>query len=108
MYRRLLFVGYTSGLQIWDCTNLESVHEVLNLSGSISSTSSKPRSTSQPGFGQGWGRVRYAAVLPTPSSRDEDEFVDRRPLIGVVYVYFPPAIFLIVFFPPILANHGSW
>lgn len=29
--RRLLILGYSSGLQVWDCTNLGSVVEVLNL-----------------------------------------------------------------------------
>jgi len=29
--RRLLFVSYTMGFQIWDCTNLSAVSEVLNL-----------------------------------------------------------------------------
>ncbi len=29
--RRLLFLGYSSGFQIWDCTKLNSVDEVLNL-----------------------------------------------------------------------------
>ncbi|KAG7446600.1 uncharacterized protein BT62DRAFT_1076143 [Guyanagaster necrorhizus] len=29
--RRLLFLGYSSGFQIWDCTRLNSVDEVLNL-----------------------------------------------------------------------------
>ena len=29
--RRLLFLGYTMGFQIWDCTNLSADSEVLNL-----------------------------------------------------------------------------
>ncbi|KAK0505105.1 hypothetical protein EDD18DRAFT_1127752 [Armillaria luteobubalina] len=43
--RRLLFLGYPSGLQIWDCTKLNSVDEMLNLNH----------------FDDG---VTYAAVLP--------------------------------------------
>ena len=27
---RVLFLGYSSGFQMWDCTNLASVSEVLN------------------------------------------------------------------------------
>jgi len=32
--RRLLFLGYLVGLQIWDCTSLGSILEILNLLGS--------------------------------------------------------------------------
>ncbi|EIM81795.1 uncharacterized protein STEHIDRAFT_161154 [Stereum hirsutum FP-91666 SS1] len=75
--RRLLFVGCTTSLHIWDCTNLEHVYEVLNLS---ESNSSQSRTS--------WGRVRFAVVLPTPAGRTgsevEDAFVEKRPLIGVV------------------------
>lgn len=47
--RTLLFLGYDLGLQIWDCTSLGSVTEVLNLKGR--------------GGKDGVGRVRYAGVL---------------------------------------------
>ncbi|KAK0213164.1 hypothetical protein DFS33DRAFT_1248197 [Desarmillaria ectypa] len=43
--RRLLFLGYSSGFQIWDCTKLNSVGEVLNLNHFD-------------------GVITYAAVLP--------------------------------------------
>lgn len=64
-FRRLLLLGYSTGLQIWDCTNLGSVSEVLNLSG------------------LDWGRVNYAGVLPRPSSLKDDAFAAERPLIGI-------------------------
>jgi hypothetical protein len=43
--RRLLFLRHSTSLQIWDCTNLGSVSEIPNLSGSD------------------WGRVKFAGVL---------------------------------------------
>ncbi|KAI0786532.1 hypothetical protein C8Q75DRAFT_278928 [Abortiporus biennis] len=62
--RRLLLVGYNTGLNIWDCTDLASVTELLNLSGSQ------------------WGAVHQAGILPTPSEDDELESI--RPLVGIV------------------------
>jgi hypothetical protein len=61
--RRLLFLGYSTGLQIWDCTNLASVTEILSLSGSD------------------WERVKFAGVLPAPSFSKFDPFASQRPLI---------------------------
>lgn len=72
--RRLLFVGYTNGLVVWDCTEQEGVHELLNLS-------------TAGGQQQDWGVVRYAAVLPSPRRGEEETLGDRRPLIGIVYVF---------------------
>jgi hypothetical protein len=69
--KRLLFLGYTRGLQIWDCTNLEAVVEVLNLSAAALN----------------WGRVLFAGVLTAPSlsySHKFDLFAGQRPLIGVM------------------------
>jgi hypothetical protein len=63
--RRFLFLGYSMGLQIWDCTSLGSVSEILNLSGSD------------------WGRVMFAGILPSPSPSTADPFASQRPLIGV-------------------------
>ncbi|KAI0059285.1 hypothetical protein BV25DRAFT_1961843 [Artomyces pyxidatus] len=63
--RRLLFLGYISGLQIWDCTNLDSIVELLNLPN------------------PDWGRIWSADVLPTPSSSD-DQFARARPLVGAI------------------------
>lgn len=67
--RRLLFVGYENGLQIWDTTHLGEVQEVLN------------RRLS--------GAVVGCDVLPSPPPRlgsgsVVDAYVDRRPLIGIV------------------------
>jgi hypothetical protein len=63
--RRLLFLGYSMGLHIWDCTNLGTVSEILNLP--------KPP----------WGRVAFAGVLHAPPRSEVDPFVAQRPLIGV-------------------------
>lgn len=57
-------LGYPRGLQIWDCSNLGSVSELLNLTGAQ------------------WGAVEFAGVLPDPPSSAEDAFRTQRPLIG--------------------------
>lgn len=64
--RRILLLGYTTGLQIWDCTILGSVSEILNL-------------TDHP-----FGSVTFAGVLATPHSSRERDYDSSRPLIGVV------------------------
>jgi hypothetical protein len=65
-HRRLLLLGYLSGLQIWDCTNLDSITELLNVS------------TLE------WGSVLHAEVLPGPSATTGDEFLHSRPLLGIM------------------------
>lgn len=67
--RRLLVLGYSSGLQIWDCTNLDSIAEILNVT--------SPE----------WGRVLQAEVLPNPPAAG-DEFLNSRPLLGMMCVDF--------------------
>lgn len=67
--RRLLVLGYSSGLQIWDCTNLDSIAEILNVT--------SPE----------WGRVLQAEVLPNPPAAG-DEFLNARPLLGMMCVDF--------------------
>lgn len=67
--RRLLFVGYENGLQIWDTTHLGEVREVLN------------RRIS--------GAVVGCSVLPAPRTRIgrgsiNDDFSPMRPLVGIV------------------------
>ena len=57
-------LGYPSGLQLWDCSNLGSVSELLNLAGAQ------------------WGAVEFAGVLPDPPRTTEDVFRPKRPLIG--------------------------
>lgn len=64
--RRMLLLGYSSGFQIWDCTNLGSVSEVLNLSG--------PE----------WGAIHYAQILPLPTTTIGDEYIHQRPLVGLM------------------------
>jgi hypothetical protein len=66
-HRRLLILAYLSGLQIWDCTNLDSISEMLNIS--------SPE----------WGRVSHAEVLPNPPAAAGDEFSNSRPLLGMMY-----------------------
>ena len=69
---RLLLIGYRTGLQIWDCSSLNSVTELLNLSG--------PQ----------WGAVELARVLPPPRGPDaDDNFKQSRPLIGMMYACPP-------------------
>ncbi|KAI9464881.1 hypothetical protein HD554DRAFT_2026168 [Boletus coccyginus] len=63
--RRVLFLGYSSGFQMWDCTNLASVSEVLNLSA------------------PSWGHVTFAGALPPPVA-DDVQFSSLRPLIGII------------------------
>lgn len=63
--RRILFLGYPSGFQMWECTDLASVSEVLNLSG------------------PSWGFVTFAGVLPSPVA-DDGPLANLRPLIGIV------------------------
>lgn len=67
LHRRVLFLGYSSGFQMWDCTNLASISEVLNLSG------------------PSWGQATFAGVLPPPLA-DDGQLMNLRPLIGVMCV----------------------
>ncbi|KAG1733244.1 uncharacterized protein EDB91DRAFT_1149677 [Suillus paluster] len=64
--RRILILGYTNGLQIWDCTILGSVSEILNL-------------TDYP-----FGSIAFAGVLATPHSSRERDSDSSGSLIGVV------------------------
>ncbi|KAI0352417.1 hypothetical protein OH77DRAFT_783988 [Trametes cingulata] len=67
--RSILMLGYPTGLQLWDCSNLGSVAELLNLAGAQ------------------WGAVEFAGVLPDPPSRPRtaspaDELRQKRPLVA--------------------------
>ncbi|KAG2742106.1 hypothetical protein P692DRAFT_201871117 [Suillus brevipes Sb2] len=64
--RRILLLGYTTGLQIWDCTVLGSVSKILNL-------------TDYP-----FGSVTFAGVLVAPHSSRDRDYDGSRPLIGVI------------------------
>lgn len=65
--RRVLLVGYPGGFQIWDCSNLGSISEILNLSG--------PE----------WTDVQMAAVLPNPlAASSSDPLSGRRPAVGII------------------------
>ncbi|KIK97003.1 hypothetical protein PAXRUDRAFT_825396 [Paxillus rubicundulus Ve08.2h10] len=64
--RRVLFLGYPSGFQMWDCTNLASISEVLNL------------------HGPSWEHATFAGALPPPPVADDDQLTSLRPLIGAI------------------------
>ncbi|KZT13315.1 uncharacterized protein LAESUDRAFT_719678 [Laetiporus sulphureus 93-53] len=64
--RRVLMLGYHNGLQVWDCSDLGSVTEILNLSG------------------DSWGSVELMKVLPSVMNSTEDKFRRSRPLMGVL------------------------
>ncbi|TFK32507.1 hypothetical protein BDQ12DRAFT_692387 [Crucibulum laeve] len=81
---RLLLLAYQSGLQIWDCTNLGSVSEILNLNFSLPEWELLLPS----GVGSGV-RVLHAAVLPSPSQKAMadgrgDPLAEERPLLGII------------------------
>ena len=57
-------LGYPTGLQLWDCSNLGSVSELLNLAG------------------PGWGAVEFSGVLPDPPNGAEDMYRQKRPMVG--------------------------
>ncbi|KAF9262284.1 hypothetical protein L218DRAFT_960419 [Marasmius fiardii PR-910] len=74
--RHLLFIGYYPfGIQIWDCTELDAVSEVLNLP-----LEKILESSSAPEFD-----LEYAGIIPPPSSRDSaDSLKEFRPLVGIL------------------------
>ncbi|EIN05352.1 hypothetical protein PUNSTDRAFT_127829 [Punctularia strigosozonata HHB-11173 SS5] len=83
--RSLLLLGYDTGIQIWDCTDLGAVSEMLNLKSPTSSSA-----------GVDIEHPIYATILPPPSAlrpaatskRDtrstEDQYADARPLLGML------------------------
>ena len=76
---RLLFIGYTSTFEIWDCRDLESLHEVLSIN-----TGHKPGGAVS--VDSEWsGRVVRTAAVPGPRRKGaKDPFRGDRPLIGVL------------------------
>lgn len=70
--RRVLILGYTAGMQIWDCTDLSSVKEIVNVAMDL-------------------GKVSEVHVLPDPSNRRKDAFAAHRPLLGLMFVHFNPS-----------------
>ncbi|KAG8907150.1 hypothetical protein FRB99_005258 [Tulasnella sp. 403] len=70
--RRLLLLGYFSGLQIWDITSIDALQEILNVN--ITSFIAS----------EGVWNVSRALVLPTPPRHHADEFAEARPLLAVV------------------------
>jgi hypothetical protein len=63
--RQVLMVGYEHGVQVWDATNLDRVHEVLNLRMA--------------------GAVISGGPLPSPATNGKtDAFAEKRPLLGMV------------------------
>lgn len=80
--RRLLIVGYACGLQVWDCTNLASIDEVLNLN--LDSAEWRMLLASE--GSDTLVRVVHAGVLPSPHNQyvSGDLFQDQRPLLGIL------------------------
>jgi hypothetical protein len=78
-HTRLLFISYASAFEIWDCTDLESLQEVLNIN-----TDRNPGDDAN--VDSEWtGRVVRAAVVPEPRRKGaKDPFRGDRPLIGVL------------------------
>lgn len=79
-----MIVGRVCGLQIWDCTNLASVDEVLNIS--LDSDEWRMLLESE---GPASVRVVHAAALPSPSYQpvqygEIDPYVAKRPLLGIL------------------------
>lgn len=62
-------IGYATGFQIWDCSDLASISEVLNLSG------------------KQWSGIDLVQYLPPPGGLlDEDLLGSQRPLLGILSV----------------------
>ncbi|KAL0575045.1 hypothetical protein V5O48_006918 [Marasmius crinis-equi] len=73
--RRLLFIGYYPlGLQIWDCSELDSVSEILNL------PLEKLIDTSTPDDFD----FEYAGIIPWSSPDASDSLKEHRPLVGIL------------------------
>jgi hypothetical protein len=66
--RRLLLVGYARALQVWDCSALDAVEEVLSVR----------VGGGEEGEWKEAGRVVHAAVLPA---------LGGEPLLGVLWVF---------------------
>lgn len=89
-HSRLLLLAYPSGLQVWDCSDLASVREVLNLN--LDSELGKDYSDSPldsdddnvyDAEGGGWGgQVVHAAILP--GGKDGEDGDGERPFLGVL------------------------
>ena len=79
-HTRLLFIGYPSAFEIWDCSDLESLHQVLSIN-----TGRKSGGGSSADL-EWCGRVvRGAAAAPGPRRKGaKDPFRGDRPLIGVL------------------------
>ncbi|KAJ3488016.1 hypothetical protein NLJ89_g11658 [Agrocybe chaxingu] len=102
----MLILAYPTGLQIWDCTNLSAISEVLNLNlnsdewGMLLGSPDLSRSTASvrggggnPGMDEEGSsqalRIVHAALLPPPSRRSlghagRDAFGEDRPLLGIL------------------------
>ncbi|KAJ8081647.1 hypothetical protein PM082_007493 [Marasmius tenuissimus] len=75
--RRLLFIGYYPlGLQIWDCSGLDTVSEILNLP--LERLVDPDTSLSEYDFA-------YAGIIPPARSTDDSDSLDEyRPLAGIL------------------------
>jgi hypothetical protein len=92
-------LAYPAGLQIWDCSDLSAVSEVLNLN----LDSAEWRMI----LGNGKGgstkiqeegivvQVVHAALLSTPSHTRSDLFAGDRPLLGIMCVLVQLSFWLV-------------
>lgn len=90
MHSRFLILAYPAGLQIWDCSDLSAISEILNLNFDSAEWkmilgNGKGGSTKRQEEGMMF-RVVHAALLPAPSETRSDLFGDDRPLLGILCV----------------------
>lgn len=90
IFSRFLILAYPAGLQIWDCSDLSAISEVLNLNFDSAEWrmilgNGKGGSTKKQEEGM-VVQVIHAALLPTPSKTRSDLFAGDRPLLGILYV----------------------
>ncbi|BGP31941.1 hypothetical protein JCM10296v2_003720 [Rhodotorula toruloides] len=79
--RRVLILGYRGrGLAVWDCSNLDSWSEILNLAsiGLPQPDKARKKTSSQP------VEVQAAGILPTPATRQVDPDTQQHPFLAVV------------------------
>ncbi|KXN80712.1 hypothetical protein AN958_08245 [Leucoagaricus sp. SymC.cos] len=89
-HRRVLIIGYTTGVQIWDCNDLGSVTEILNLT-----LESEEWVVDVIGRAMSFNTFIRAAVLPSPSSLDDvrgDLLASHRPLLGIFMTTSPSVV----------------
>lgn len=74
-----MIIGYTTGIQIWDCSDLGSVTEILNLT-----LESEEWTLDVVGRTVSFNTFVRAAVLPSPADTRGDLLASHRPLLGIL------------------------